>query len=103
MYSIYANINGMQEMQQASLEGCSLIRYRDEDSIRVRDKLDGEITFWGNSSAQLRGVTVSQTECEIQKDGIVIYTGMLQMRGTWFEESNKCMLGVEIQDEYSLN
>lgn len=95
---------GWQFVEQVSFEGCSLQRYRDENSVRIRDKLDGSITFYGDTYKNLlveKNNNVIQLNCKIYLNSDEIYSGKLQLRGEWAERSNKCLLIVEIQDEYT--
>lgn len=102
MYKIQIEFTtGWQFVEQVSFEGCSLQRFRDEDSIRVRDRLDGSITFYGSAYESLEAETAIQLNCKLYLDNDQIYSGKIQLRGEWHERSKKCMLAVELQDEYT--
>lgn len=96
--------NGWQFISQATFEGCSLIRYRDADSIRVRDKFDGSIIFYGDAYRMLlseKGNDKLRLACRIYLGGEVIFSGQLQLQGEWWLDENKCMLQIDIDDDYA--
>lgn len=103
-YELHIQLStGWQQMTNVSFEGCQLIRFRDSDSIRVRDKLEGSIALYGDAYEALkleRDNHVIQLNCKVYLTN-EIYSGKLQLRGEWFERSNYCLLGVEIDDQYT--
>ena len=63
MYSLEINYgSGFEDVKNFSFEGCSISRYRDGDSIRYRDKIDGSIRFYNTAYSSLK----------IQKDNLIV-------------------------------
>lgn len=106
MYDVKINTStGVQSITGYSLINCSLNRFYDSDSIRLRTKVDGGIIFYGSAYAELqklRDAGKLQTELYIELNNVRIYSGQLQLQGIWKANENLCELSVLIDDEYTL-
>jgi len=106
MYSVRINtLGGIQKATFSSLVGCTINRFYDNDSIRLRTKLDGSIKFYSSTYSllqQLRDNEMLQTDIYIDLNDVEIYSGKLQMQGEWNEYKQECSLPVEIYDEYTV-
>jgi hypothetical protein len=107
MYDLYISQfagSSYDKMNSFSLEGVRLVRYRDEDSIRVRDKIQGDITFYGadyKTLLSLRDGQVDMIYAYFELSGARLIDFVIELSGTWREGENVCQLPTYNNDAYT--
>ena len=107
MYDLYistSKTSAFDKMGSYSFEGVRLVRYRDGESIRVRDKVDGDITFYGQDYKRLlsyRSLQMDQVFAYIELNGNKLIDFVIMMDGIWREAENVCQLPSHTDDNYT--
>lgn len=101
MYSISI---ATRTMKQFTLDGVQIVRAYVEDSIRIRDKLTGDITFYGDDFdflLQQKESDIFELDFSLMIGDEVIYTSKISLNGEWLLIQKKCILPVEQYDQYT--
>jgi len=106
MYTLKVSLtSGITELQQVTFEGVALENFYESGSIRLRKRLTGDITFFGDAYKSLLNEKIAEVlrlKVYLYLDSGEIYSGMLQLQGEWRLNENVCILPVEIDDNYTL-
>lgn len=103
MYSAQIKIGGsFAQLNNVDLSELNIVRYRDDDTVRVRDKATGKITLYGSDYELLKGLGEDSVELRILFKDIVIFQGSMFLLGTDYENEAKLELSVETQDNYTI-
>jgi hypothetical protein len=83
---------------------CSLKRTNGDSFLRVRDSLDGALTFYGEQYSALKTLYDQETiyiGIKVYWNSKLIFTGNLNLLGIYKTDEFTCDLNVETNDEYT--
>jgi len=105
MYSLEINYgSGFEDVKNFSFEGCSISRYRDGDSIRYRDKIDGSIRFYNTAYSSLKiqkDNLIVQLDAKLYQNKLLLLDFQLMLDGEWDYRAFTCSLSATQEDDYT--
>ncbi len=108
MYNIELNLtNGWEYMTDYSLDGVKLKRYRMDDSIRQRDKVDGSIKFYGDDVSKIQTMisgsvaTLMEIDFRLYLDTTLLIEGVISAFGKYDQAREELSLDFLENDDYT--
>ncbi len=102
MYKVNIQLaTGWHEMQNYSLEGCSLVRYRHDETLRQRDKLTGNVKFFGDDATLLAGQTAYYLNCQVITDSQIVLYGRFAINRNYDINEHYIILTFDENDNYT--